>query len=217
MTNHQQTTEKKIHLNTHPLVQHKLSMMRDQATDIKLFRELMHEISLLLFYEATRDFKTVEDTVVTPLEETKGLFLAQKAPVIIPILRAGFGMLNAFIELLPTAKVGHIGLKRNEETLVSECYYFKIPEDSAKRSVFLCDPMLATGGSTVVAISMLKEQGIKNIYSVNIIAAPEGIKRVHDEHPDVPIYVAGIDPGLNEHAYIVPGLGDAGDRQCGTS
>lgn len=200
----------------HPLVAGKLSLLRQRQTDHKLFRELVHEITLLLGYEATQNLSTTQVEIETPMEKFQSAFLAGPSPVILPILRAGVGMVDALLTLMPQAKVGHIGLFRNEKTLQPEGYYFKIPEDSDQRHFYVCDPMLATGGSAIRAVSTLKKHKVKSITFVCIVAAPEGLKAFFDEHPDVTIYSASLDRCLNERGYICPGLGDAGDRMFGT-
>lgn len=200
----------------HPLLQHKLSVLRDIKTDKKEFKELVNEITLLLVYEATKDLPMTTQTIETPLETFKAPVLAGKKQVILPILRAGIGMVDAFLTLMPSARVGHIGLYRDEKTLRPHLYYFKIPPHSTARQFYVCDPMLATGGSAVAAIEKLKECGIKRISLVCIIAAPEGLKKMLQKHPDVPIFAAGLDRKLNKKGYILPGLGDAGDRMFGT-
>ena len=200
----------------HPLIQHKLSHLRSKDTPVKEFRELVGEISALMCYEATRDLPTELVEIETPI--TKGRFpvLAGKKLAIIPILRAGLGMVDGMVDLIPSAKVGHIGLFRDPETHEPVKYYCKLPADIQERKVFVVDPMLATGGSAVAAIQFLKDDGCTNITMMNILAAPEGIAAVRAAHPDVDIYVAAVDEKLNDHAYIVPGLGDAGDRIFGT-
>lgn len=200
----------------HPLVAGKLSLLRQKETNHKLFRELVHEITLLLGYEATQNLQVENVEIETPLEKWDAPTLAGASPVILPILRAGIGMVDALLSLMPAAKVGHIGLFRNENTLCPEGYYFKIPEDSSLRPFYVCDPMLATGGSAIRAINMLKEQGVKSITFLSIIAAPEGLASFFNAHPDVPVYTASVDRCLDEHGYIRPGLGDAGDRMFGT-
>ena len=206
----------KVHVFDHPLIQHKLSIMRDKNTGCKEFRELLDEISMLMVYEVTRDLPTQEVEIETPIQKMKTGMLAGKPIGIIPILRAGLGMVEGIMQLIPNAKVGHIGLYRDPETLEPVEYYCKLPEDAQHRELFVLDPMLATGGSAAAAIGFLKKRGCHNIRLVNLIAAPEGIKRVQDEHPDVDIYVAACDEKLNDHGYIIPGLGDAGDRLFGT-
>ncbi|HHT24449.1 MAG TPA: uracil phosphoribosyltransferase [Clostridiaceae bacterium] len=200
----------------HPLIQHKISLMRDKNTTTKEFRELTTEVSRLMAYEVTRDLplKTVE--IETPVAVAKAKIIAGKSLALVPILRAGLGMVDGMLDLIPMAKVGHIGLYRDPETLEAVEYYCKLPEDVESRDVILLDPMLATGVSAVDAVSQLKKRNITSIKFVCIIAAPEGIHNLHSSHPDVPIFCAALDEGLNEHAYIVPGLGDAGDRLFGT-
>ena len=206
----------KVHVFDHPLIQHKLTIMRDKNTGCKEFRELLDEISMLMVYEVTRDLPTEEVEVETPICVTKTRMLAGKPIGIIPILRAGLGMVDGIMELIPNAKVGHIGLYRDPQTLKPVEYYCKLPEDAEHRQLIVLDPMLATGGSAAAAISFIKKRGCHNIRLVNLIAAPEGIAYVQKEHPDVDIYVAAQDERLNKHGYIVPGLGDAGDRLFGT-
>ncbi len=206
----------KLTVLDHPLIEHKLSIMRMKETGTKDFRQLLSEITMLLAYEATRDLPTYEKEIETPVAKTMGRFISDQKIGILPILRAGLGMVDGFLAVHPTAKVGHIGLYRDHETLLPVEYYFKIPDDAAERELILLDPMLATGGSAIAAIDCLKKRGCKNIKMVNLIAAPEGVEAVHAAHPDVDIFVAHIDEKLNEHAYIVPGLGDAGDRIFGT-
>ena len=205
-----------VHELNHPLIQHKLAILRSKKTGVKEFRELIGEISGLMCYEATRNLPVEEVTVQTPVAKAKCYKLAGKKLAIIPILRAGLGMVDAMLDLIPSAKVGHIGLYRDPETHQPVEYYCKLPEDIGNRRVFVVDPMLATGGSAIAAIDFLKQHGCRNIIMMNIIGCPEGVKAVQEAHPDVDIYVAAIDEKLNEHAYIVPGLGDAGDRIFGT-
>ena len=205
-----------VHVFDHPLIQHKLAILRDQTTGTKEFRALINEIAGLMCYEATRNLPTVEVEVQTPVAMAKCRVLAGKKLAIVPILRAGLGMVDAMVDLIPSAKIGHIGLYRDPETHMPVEYYCKLPEDIESRQVYLVDPMLATGGSAVAAIDFLKARGCKNIIMMNIIGCPEGIKRVQDALPDVEMYLAACDDRLNEHAYIVPGLGDAGDRIFGT-
>ena len=205
-----------VHILNHPLIQHKLSILRDKTTGTKEFRALVNEIAGLMCYEATRNLPTVEVEVETPIMTAKCQMLAGKKLAIVPILRAGLGMVDAMVDMIPSAKIGHIGLYRDPETHEPVEYYCKLPEDVDKRQVFVVDPMLATGGSAVAAIDFLKKHGCKQIIMMNIIGCPEGVKTVQDAHPDVDIYVASIDEKLNEHAYIIPGLGDAGDRIFGT-
>jgi len=200
----------------HPLLQHKLSILRDKSTGVKEFREIVGEISALMCYEATRNLPTEEVEVETPLAIAKCRVLAGKKMAIVPILRAGLGMVDTMIALVPSAKIGHIGLYRDPETHEPVKYYCKMPTDIAERHVFIVDPMLATGGSASDAITFIKEYGCKSITMMNIIAAPEGIAKVQADHPDIDIVVAAVDERLNDHAYIVPGLGDAGDRIFGT-
>ncbi len=208
--------EGKVHIFDHPLIQHKLSIMRDKNTGTKEFRELLDEISMLMVYEVTRDLPTEEVNVETPLCWMKTRMLAGRQIGIIPILRAGLGMVDGIHRLIPNAKVGHIGLYRDPETLNPVEYYCKLPADSEERFLFVLDPMLATGGSASAAISFIKQRNCNNISLVNLIAAPEGIARIQKDHPDVNIYVAALDERLNDHGYILPGLGDAGDRLFGT-
>ena len=205
-----------VHVLDHPLIQHKLAILRSKNTSVKEFRELIGEISGLMCYEATRSLPTVEVEVQTPVAIAKCRRLAGKKLAIIPILRAGLGMVDAMVDLIPSAKIGHIGLYRDPETHEPVEYYCKLPEDIGNRQVFVVDPMLATGGSAVAAINFLKQHGCKNIVMLNIIGAPEGVKKVQEAHPDVDLYLAALDEKLNDHAYIVPGLGDAGDRIFGT-
>ena len=205
-----------VHVFDHPLIQHKLAILRDKTTGTKEFRALINEISGLMCYEATRNLPTVEVEVETPVATAKCRMLAGKKLAIVPILRAGLGMVDSLVDLIPSAKIGHIGLYRDPETHEPVEYYCKLPEDIGNRVVYVVDPMLATGGSAVAAIDFLKQHGCKNIIMMNIIGCPEGIKRVTEAHPDVDIYLAACDEKLNEHAYIVPGLGDAGDRLFGT-
>ena len=205
-----------VHVLDHPLIQHKLAILRSKNTSVKEFRELVSEISGLMCYEATRNLPTKEVEVQTPVAVAKCRRLAGKKLAIIPILRAGLGRVDAMVDLIPAAKIGHIGLYRDPETHKPVEYYCKLPEDIGNRQVFVVDPMLATGGSAVAAIDFLKQHGCQNIIMMNMIAAPEGVKAVQEAHPDVDIYLAALDEKLNEHAYIVPGLGDAGDRIFGT-
>ncbi len=200
----------------HPLVQHKLSIIRNKETPVKTFRELVSEIASLMVYEVTRDLPLKMVDVETPLTKTKAYMLSGKKMAIVPILRAGLGMTDGVLNLIPNAKVGHIGLYRDPETLEPVEYYCKLPGDIEERDIFLLDPMLATGGSSAAAISMIKARGGKKISLVCMIAAPEGVEVVHKSHPDVTIYCAALDSHLNDHGYIVPGLGDAGDRIFGT-
>lgn len=200
----------------HPLIQHKLTFLRDVSTGTKNFRELVSEIATLMCYEATRDLPLMDVETVTPMQKTTTKVIAGRKLAFVPILRAGLGMVEGMLELVPSAKVGHIGLYRDHETLKPVEYYNKLPQDIDERDVIVLDPMLATGGSASAAISFVKEYGVKNIKLMNILAAPEGIARVRKDHPDVEIYVAAVDDQLNDHGYIVPGLGDAGDRIFGT-
>ena len=201
----------------HPLVNHKIAILRNENTSMKEFRELIEEITTLMTFECLKEgVPTVECEVKTPLEVCTQRVVTDDSIVVVPILRAGLGMVNGIHVLFPSAKVGHIGLFRNEETLEPEEYYCKLPVDIEKRSIIICDPMLATGGSASDAISMLKEKGCKDIRLVCLVSAPEGVKKVQDDHPDVDIYTAALDEKLNEHCYIIPGLGDAGDRLFGT-
>ena len=205
-----------VHVMDHPLIHHKLAVLRNKDTSVKEFRELINEISGLMCYEATRNLPTMEVEVQTPVATAKCRMLAGKKLAIVPILRAGLGMVDALVDLIPSAKIGHIGLYRDPVTHEPVEYYCKLPEDIGNRVTFVVDPMLATGGSAVAAIDFLKKHGCRNIIMMNIIGCPEGIKRVQEAHPDVEIYMAACDEKLNEHAYIVPGLGDAGDRIFGT-
>mgnify|MGYP001625125646 FL=1 len=205
-----------VHVLDHPLIQHKLAILRDKNTPVKEFREMIGEIAALMCYEATRNLPTQEVEVETPIATAKVRKLAGKKLAIVPILRAGLGMVDAMVQLIPSAKIGHIGLYRDPETHKPVEYYCKLPEDVENRQVFVVDPMLATGGSAVAAIDFLKGHGCRNIVMMNIIGCPEGVKAVQEAHPDVEIYLAALDERLNEHAYIIPGLGDAGDRIFGT-
>ena len=205
-----------VHVLDHPLIQHKLAILRDKNTGTKEFRALVSEIAGLMGYEATRNLPTVEVDVETPVAVAKCRVLAGKKLAIVPVLRAGLGMVDSMLDLIPSAKIGHIGLYRDPETHKPVEYYCKLPDDIGNRQVYVVDPMLATGGSAVAAIDFLKEHGCKNIIMMNIIGCPEGVKTVQEAHPDVDIYMAACDEKLNDHAYIVPGLGDAGDRIFGT-
>lgn len=205
-----------LHVINHPMIQHKLTIMRDKETGSKDFRQLLKEISLLMGYEVTRDIPLDEVNIETPICKMVAKQVSGRKLAIIPILRAGLGMVEGLLELVPVARVGHIGLYRNEETHEPVVYYSKVPEDINTRMVILTDPMLATGGSASDAISMLKAKGCTNIRLMCLVGVPEGIERVQREHPDVDIYLAAVDDHLNENAYIVPGLGDAGDRIFGT-
>ncbi len=200
----------------HPLIQHKISLMRDKHTSTKEFRELVSETAMLMAYEVTRDLPLQEVEIETPIAVARTNILAGKKLAIVPILRAGLGMVDGMLNLIPMAKVGHIGLYRDPQTLEPVEYYCKLPEDCAERDVIVLDPMLATGGSAAAAVSFLKERGIKHIRFMCLIAAPEGVAAFRQEHPDVPIFCAAYDQKLDEHAYIIPGLGDAGDRLFGT-
>ena len=206
----------KLHIMDHPLVHHKLAVLRNKETTVKEFRELVNEIAGLMCYEATRDLPLMDVEVETPITTAKCKMLAGKKLAIVPILRAGLGMVDALVDLIPSAKIGHIGLYRDPVTHEPVEYYCKLPEDIGNRVTFVVDPMLATGGSAVAAIDFLKKYGCKKIIMMNIIGCPEGIKRVQEAHPDVDLYLAACDEKLNDHAYIVPGLGDAGDRIFGT-
>ena len=205
-----------VHVLDHPLIHHKLAVLRDKDTPVKEFRELVSEIAGLMCYEATRSLPTVEVEVETPVAVAKCRKLSGKKLAIIPILRAGLGMVDTMVDLIPSAKIGHIGLYRDPETHLPVEYYCKLPEDIENRQVYVVDPMLATGGSAIAAIDFLKKRGCKNIVMMNIIGCPEGVKAVQEAHPDVELYLAALDERLNEHAYIIPGLGDAGDRIFGT-
>ncbi len=206
----------KVCVFDHPLIQHKLSILRDERTSVKEFRELISEIAMLMCYEATRDLPLEEVEIETPICKTKVNRLKGEDIGIVPVLRAGLGMVDGMLELVPNAKVGHVGLYRDPETKQPVEYYCKLPIDLDKRRMIIVDPMLATGGSSNAAIQLLKQKGAKSIALMNLIAAPEGVKAVQEEHPDVDIYIAALDEKLNENAYIVPGLGDAGDRIFGT-
>ena len=205
-----------VHIMDHPLIHHKLSILRSKDTGVKEFRELVGEIAGLMCFEATRNLPTVEVEVETPVAVAKCRMLSGKKLAIVPILRAGLGMVDHMVDLIPSAKIGHIGLYRDPETHMPVEYYCKLPEDIESRQVYVVDPMLATGGSAVAAIDFLKARGCKNIIMMNIIGCPEGVKAVQDAHPDVELYLAAVDEKLNEHCYIIPGLGDAGDRIFGT-
>lgn len=207
---------KNVKVMEHPLIQHKLTLLRDKNTGVKEFRELVEELALLMGYEVTRDLTLERTEIETPMCKTESKIIAGKKLGIVPILRAGLGMVDGMLRLIPAAKVGHIGLYRDPDTLMPVEYYCKLPTDVAERDLIVLDPMLATGGSASAAITFLKDRGAKSIKLVNLIAAPEGIKAVVEAHPDVEIYVAAVDEKLNDHGYIVPGLGDAGDRLFGT-
>ncbi len=200
----------------HPLVQHKIALLRDRNTPTKIFKELVDEIAMLMAYEATADLPLEACRVDTPLETTTGARVSGKKLVLVPILRAGLGMVDGILRLIPSARVGHIGLYRDHETLEPVDYYFKIPADASEREFFVLDPMLATGGSAVAAVSRLKHAGATRIRFLCLVAAPAGVARLHGAHPDVPIIAAALDRELNAHGYILPGLGDAGDRLFGT-
>ena len=206
----------KLYVYDHPLILHKLSILRDKNTSVKDFRELVNEISMLMCYEATRDLAVEEVEVETPVATAHCKRIAGKKLAIVPILRAGLGMVDGIMSMIPNAKVGHIGLFRDPVTLEPVKYFFKMPADIAERDIIVVDPMLATGGSASASIKYLKEAGAKNIKLLNLIAAPEGVERIHKDHPDVDIYTAALDSHLNDHGYIIPGLGDAGDRIFGT-
>ena len=205
-----------VEIVEHPLIQHKISLMRDRRTGTKEFRDLVSEVATLLCYEATRDLPLEEVEVETPIALARTKVLADRKLALVPILRAGLGMVDGMLNLIPAAKVGHIGLYRNEETLQPVEYYCKLPNDIAEREVIVLDPMLATGGSAADAISLIKQRGARHIKFIGLIAAPEGLKALHAAHPDVDIYVGALDERLNDQGYIVPGLGDAGDRIFGT-
>lgn len=206
----------RVHLVAHPMIQHKLTFIRDKNTGSKEFRDLVEEVAMFLAYEVTRNLPLVDCEVETPVAMARSKVIAGKKLGIIPILRAGLGMVNGMLRLIPAAKVGHIGIYRDPATLLPVEYYVKLPSDVAERELIVVDPMLATGGSAVAAIGFLKQRGAQSIKLVCLIAAPEGIDKLHRHHPDVDIFTAAIDSHLNEHAYIVPGLGDAGDRLFGT-
>lgn len=206
----------KVTVIDHPLIQHKLTLMRQKTTSSKDFRELLEEISMLMTYEITRDFPLREIEIETPVAKCKAKVLAGKKVGVVPILRAGLGMLNGVVNMIPAARVGHVGMYRDPETLKPVEYYCKLPSDVAERTLIVVDPMLATGGSSAAALSLLKEKGAKNIILMCLVAAPEGVELINREHPDIHVYVAAVDEKLNEHGYIVPGLGDAGDRIFGT-
>ena len=206
----------KIIIMDHPLIQHKLSLIRDKQTGPKDFRELLDEISMLMAYEVTRDLPLQTVEIETPMARMRTKVIAGKKLGIVPILRAGLGMVDGILRLVPAARVGHIGLYRDPETLEPVEYYCKLPSDANERELIVVDPMLATGGSAAAAISFLKKRGCTQIRMMNLLAAPEGLERVQSEHPDVDIYVAAVDERLNDHGYMTPGLGDAGDRLYGT-
>ena len=200
----------------HPLIQHKLAILRDQSTPTKVFKELVDEIAMLMAFEATRDLRTEPIEIQTPLERTTAQRLAGPEPVLVPILRAGLGMVDGIRALIPSARVGHIGLYRDHDTLEPVEYYFKVPPDLGERDVLVLDPMLATGGSAADAITQLKKAGARRVRFLCLVAAPAGVERLQQSHPDVPIYAAALDRQLNDIGYILPGLGDAGDRLFGT-
>ena len=205
-----------VHVMDHPLIQHKIGIIRREETGSKDFRMMIGEIAMLMCYQATRDLKLQDVEIETPICKMVGKELSGKKLAVVPILRAGLGMVDGMLSMIPAAKVGHIGLYRDPETYEPVEYYCKLPTDCDEREVFVVDPMLATGGSSVAAIQMLKEKGVKHIRFMCIIAAPEGVERMQKEHPDVDIYIGALDEKLNEHKYIIPGLGDAGDRIFGT-
>lgn len=205
-----------VHVMDHPLIQHKIGIIRREETGSKDFRMMIGEIAMLMCYEATRDLPLADVEIETPICKTTVKELKGKKLAVVPILRAGLGMVDGMLEMIPAAKVGHIGLYRDPETAKPVEYYCKLPADCANREVFVVDPMLATGGSAIAAIQMLKDKGVKSIRFMCIIAAPEGVKALTDAHPDVDLYIGALDDHLNEHKYIVPGLGDAGDRIFGT-
>lgn len=205
-----------VHVIDHPLIQHKLTIMRMKETGTKDFRELLEEISMLMAYEITRDFPLKDVEIETPICKCKEKMLAGKKVGVVPILRAGLGMLNGVVNMIPAARVGHVGMYRDPKTLKPVEYYCKLPGDVAERTLIVVDPMLATGGSSSAALSLLKEKGAKHIILMCLVAAPEGVRVINHDHPDVPLYVAAIDEKLNDKGYIVPGLGDAGDRIFGT-
>ncbi len=206
----------KVVVMDHPLIAHKIGIIRKKETGTREFRDMVSEIGALITYEATKDLKLQDVEIETPICKTTVKELAGKKLAVIPILRAGLGMVEGVLTMIPSAKVGHIGLYRNEETLEPVEYYCKIPKDCSERDVFVVDPMLATGGSAIAAIQMLKNRGVKNMRFLCVIAAPEGVKKLQEAHPNVDIYIGALDEHLNENGYIVPGLGDAGDRIFGT-
>jgi uracil phosphoribosyltransferase (EC 2.4.2.9) len=205
-----------VHVMDHPLIQHKLTLMRDKGTGSKEFRELVEEVAMLMAYEVTRDLPLKEVEIETPVAPATAKVISGKKLAVVPILRAGLGMVDGMLKLIPAAKVGHIGLYRDPETLEPIEYYCKLPIDVEERDLIVVDPMLATGGSASAAISFIKQRGVINIKLVCLVAAPEGIERIQKDHPDVEIFAAAVDKHLNDHGYIVPGLGDAGDRLFGT-
>ncbi len=206
----------KVNVIDHPLIQHKLTLMREEGTGTKDFRELLEEISALMAYEITRTLPLEEVEIKTPVQLCKSKVLSGKKIAVVPILRAGLGMVNGIVKLVPAARVGHVGLYRDPETLKPVEYYCKLPSDVSERMLVITDPMLATGGSAIAAIDLLKQKGAKTIILMCLVAAPEGVIAVNEAHPDIDIYVASVDECLNDHGYIVPGLGDAGDRIFGT-
>lgn len=206
----------KVNVLDHPVIKHKISILRDVSTGSTEFRSIIKELSIMLAYEATKDLELEEYELETPVAKTTGYRISGKKLGIVPILRAGLGMVDGVLEVLPAAKIGHIGMYRDEETLKPVEYYSKLPKDVENRDILVVDPMLATGGSACDAIGRLKEKGCNNIKLLSIIAAPEGVNKLQEEHPDVEIFIAQLDDGLNENSYIVPGLGDAGDRLFGT-
>ena len=206
----------RLHVLDHPMITHKLTLMRKKETGAKDFRQLLNEISMLMAYEITRDLPLEDVEIETPVSKMTAKIISGKKLAVVPILRAGLGMVDGMLSIIPTAKVGHIGLYRDAKTHEPLQYYFKLPDDCDEREVFVVDPMLATGGSSVAAIQMLKDRGCRKIHFMCIIAAPEGIKKMQEVHPDVDMYIGALDERLNENAYIVPGLGDAGDRIFGT-
>ncbi|RME88723.1 MAG: uracil phosphoribosyltransferase [Candidatus Hydrogenedentota bacterium] len=214
MQNHVQYQN--LHLIKHPLIKHKISILRNKNTPSGIFRRLAEEITMLMIFEALRDLETEEISIETPLEKTTGEQIKGKKLVVMPVLRAGLAMVPAILQVIPSARVGHIGLARNEETLQPDCYYFKIPHSPEQREFVVTDPMLATGGSAAFAIRKLKESGAQKIRLMSIIGAPEGVQKLEKEHPDVPVFLAQLDRQLNDKGYILPGLGDAGDRMFGT-
>jgi len=216
MTDQRSLTLPTLSVVDHPLVRHKLTLLRDRSTPTKQFKELVDEIAMLMAYEATRDLALDDVSVDTPLESTAGWAVRGKKLTLVPILRAGLGMVEGVLRLIPSARVGHIGLYRDHDTLEPVDYYFKVPGDASARDFLLLDPMLATGGSAAAAVSSLKRAGATRIRFLCLVAAPEGVARLAAEHPDVPVLAASLDRELNEHGYILPGLGDAGDRLFGT-
>ncbi|MFA6075938.1 MAG: uracil phosphoribosyltransferase [Negativicutes bacterium] len=206
----------KVKIINHPLIQHKLTLMRDKNTGTKEFRELLDEVAMLMGYEITRDLSLVEVEIETPVVKCKAYLIEGRKIALVPILRAGLGMVEGLVKLLPAAKIGHIGCYRDPVTLIPHEYYCKLPPDIEEREIVVVDPMLATGGSADAAITLIKQKGGKNIKLMCLVAAPEGVKAINKAHPDVEIFVAAVDECLNDHGYIVPGLGDAGDRIFGT-